>query len=135
MVTWPRWPRSAQKRTCRSCRDMPNHPGRTPGSAQPLRMTPEQLRDLLARSQLTQQQAADLAGVALPTMKQYLSGLRAMPQSASALLCLSLAVLGAPTGLMAPWVRGDVLQALETRPAARRKRAAGGAGTDAPARA
>jgi transcriptional regulator with XRE-family HTH domain len=103
---------------------MTNHPGRKPAAAQPLRMTPDQLRDLLARSGITQQQAADWAGVKLPTMKQYLSGLRPMPESAAALLCLSLAVLGAPSGLMAPWVREDVLQALETRWMRRRTREA-----------
>jgi transcriptional regulator with XRE-family HTH domain len=108
---------------------MPNHPGHKPGSAQPLRMTPAQLRDLLARSNLTQQQAADLAGVALGTLKQYLRdpeqpGARAMPASASGLLCLSLAILGAPSGLMAPWVRAEVLQALETRWMRRRSREA-----------
>lgn len=102
-----------------------NHPGRTkPGSAQPLRMTPEQLRDLLVRSNLTQQQAADLAGVALGTLKQYLSDARAMPLSASGLLCLSLAVLGAPAGLMAPWVQPSVIQALQTRWMRRRTREA-----------
>ena len=103
---------------------MPNHPGRQSGSAHPLRMTPTELRDLLARSTLTQQQAADLAGVALPTMKQYLSGLRPMPESAAGLLCLSLAVLGAPPGLMAPWVQPGVIQALETRWMRRRTREA-----------
>jgi transcriptional regulator with XRE-family HTH domain len=106
-----------------------NHPGRKPGSAQPLRMTPTQLRSLLARSGITQQQAADLAGVALGTLKQYLRdpeqpGARAMPASASGLLCLSLAILGSPSGLMAPWVRAEVLQALETRWMRRRSREA-----------
>lgn len=108
---------------------MSNHPGRKPGSAQPLRMTPDKLRDLLARSNLTQQQAADLAGVKLGTLKQYLRdpeqpGARAMPASASGLLCLSLAILGSPSGLMAPWVREEVLQALETRWMRRRSREA-----------
>ena len=91
---------------------MSNHPGRPkPGAAQPRRMTPQQLRDIIDRAGLTQQQAADLAGVALGTMKQYLAGLRAMPQSASGLLCLSLIVLGGPAGLLAPWLRADVARA------------------------
>lgn len=82
---------------------MTNHPGRKPGSA-PLRMTPQQLRDLRARAGLTQQRAADLAGVALRTMQQYEAGDRQMPLSASGLLCLSCILLGSPAGLLAPWL-------------------------------
>ena len=104
---------------------MTNHPGRPkPGSAQPLRMTPQQLRDIRERSGLTQQQIAELAGVAVRTLQQYEAGDRAIPLSASGLLCLSLAVLGAPAGLMAPWVQPGVIQALETRWAKRRTREA-----------
>jgi transcriptional regulator with XRE-family HTH domain len=91
---------------------MPNHPGRKPGSAQQ-RMTPEQLRDLIARAGLTQARAANLAGVADRTMRQYLAGDRAMPLSASGLLCLSCITLGSPAGLLAPWLPADVATALE----------------------
>lgn len=93
---------------------MTNHPGRKPGSA-PLRMTPEQLRDLIARAGITQSRAADLAGVQLRTMQQYLAGDRAMPVSASALLCVSLVILGAPVGLLAPWLHADVAASLGMR--------------------
>ena len=113
---------------------MTNHPGRPkPGSAQPLRMTPQQLRDIIDRAGLTQQQAADLAGVALPTMKQYLSGLRPVPESAAGLLCLSLIVLGGPAGLLAHWLRPEVARAAgelrfaaATAPAPKRRSRAGG---------
>lgn len=94
---------------------MTNHPGRKPGSALALgqqRMTPEQLRDLLARSQLTQSRAAALAGVGLRTMQQYIAGDRTMPLSASGLLCLSLVTLGAPAALLTPWVHPAVAEAL-----------------------
>lgn len=93
---------------------MTNHPGRKPGSA-PLRMTPEQLRDLIARAGITQSRAADLAGVQLRTMQQYLAGDRAMPVSASALLCVSLVILGAPVGLLSPWLHADVAASLGMR--------------------
>lgn len=109
---------------------MTNHPGRKPGSA-PLRMTPAQLRDLRTRSGLTLQRAADLAGVALRTMQQYEapatladgsrnSQHRAMPVSASALLCVSCILLGAPAALLAPWLPAETareLQALQARAA------------------
>ena len=90
---------------------MPNHPGRKPGSAQ-LRMTPAQLRDLIERAGITQARAAELAGVKERTLRQYLAGDRAMPLSASGLLCLSLILLGAPSGLMAPWLPAEVAAAL-----------------------
>lgn len=81
-------------------------------------MTPEQLRDLRTRSGLTLQRAADLAGVALRTMQQYEapatlangarnSQHRAMPVSASALLCVSCILLGAPAALLAPWLPAE----------------------------
>ena len=91
---------------------MTNHPGRKPGSSQ-RRMTPEQLRDLIARAQLTQAQAAELAGVADRTMRQYLAGDRAMPTSASGLLCASLIMLGGPALLLAPWLPMTVAQKFE----------------------
>lgn len=91
---------------------MPNHPGRPkPGSAQPLRMTPQQLRDIIDRAGLTPQQAADLAGITVRTLDQYRAGERQIPLSVSGLLCLSLSVLGGPVGLLAPWLRADVARA------------------------
>ena len=80
---------------------MTNHPDRKPA---PLRMTPAQLRDLLARAELTQQRAADLSGVALRTMQQYLAGARKIPASASGLLCSSLVLRGAPREVLEPWL-------------------------------
>ena len=91
---------------------MTNHPGRAPGSAQQ-RMTPDQLRDLIQRAGITQARAAELAGVQLRTMQQYLAGDRAMPLSASGLLCMSCVALGAPVGMLAPWMHPDVAQAME----------------------
>jgi hypothetical protein len=82
---------------------MRNHPGRDPGSVQ-LRMTPEHLRDLIGRAGLTQDRAAVLAGVKGRIMRQYLSGDRAIPLSASGLLCVSFIMLGAPVGLLSPWL-------------------------------
>lgn len=63
-------------------------------------MSPDELRDLLARSGMTQQRAADLAGVQLRTMQQYIAGDRKMPVSASSLLCLGCIMLGAPIGML-----------------------------------
>jgi len=94
---------------------MSNHPGRKPGSAQ-LRMTPEQLRDLIERAGITQARAAELAGVKERTLRQYLAGDRAMPLSASGLLCLSLILLGAPAGMLAPWLTEEVATALGVMP-------------------
>lgn len=90
---------------------MTNHPGRKPSA--PLRMTPEQLRDLLARTGLTQQRAAELAGVELRTMERWLAGARAMPRSASGLLCLSCIILGSPAGLLLPWLSPEVAATIE----------------------
>ena len=78
---------------------MANHPGRKPGRAQ-ARMTPEELRDLIRRAGITQARAAELAGVQLRTMQQYLAGDRTMPLSASGLLCIACIMLGAPSGLL-----------------------------------
>lgn len=95
---------------------MVNHPGRAPGSAAgPQRMTPDQLRDIIERAGITQARAAELAGVGLRTMQQYLAGDRAMPVSASGLLVVSLALLGAPVGLLAPWVSDEVAAQLGAR--------------------
>lgn len=71
-------------------------------------MTPEVLRGCIARAGITQARAAELAGVQLRTMQQYLAGDRAMPLSASGLLCVSLVILGAPVGLLAPYMPADV---------------------------
>lgn len=92
---------------------MANHPGRKPGSAQ--RMTPDHLRDLIARAGITQARAAELARVEPRTLERYLSGDRAMPLSVSGLLCTSLVILGAPVGMLAPWLHADVLAALHGR--------------------
>lgn len=92
---------------------MTNHPGRKPGSAR--RMTPDQLRDIIARAGITQARAAELARVEPRTMERYLAGDRAMPLSASGLLCVSLVILGAPVGLLAPWLHADVVASLGTR--------------------
>ena len=93
---------------------MTNHPGRKPGSAQ-RRMTPDQLRDLIARAGITQERAAALAGVEQRTLERYLAGSRAMPLSASGLLCLSCIMLGSPSGLLAPWLPVEVAIALDQR--------------------
>ena len=90
---------------------MTNHPGRAPGSVQQ-RMTPDQLRDLIARANITQARAAELAGVQLRTMQQYLAGDRAMPLSASGLLCVSCVLLGAPVGILEPWMHPEVAAAM-----------------------
>lgn len=76
-------------------------------------MTPEALRDMLGRAGLTQARAADLAGVKLRTMQQYLAGDRAMPLSASGLLCLSCVMLGCPPGLLAPYLPAEVAAVIE----------------------
>lgn len=94
--------------------DMTNHPGREPGSVQ-LRMTPEQLRDLIERAGLTQARAAVLAGVKERTMRQYLAGDRAIPLSASGLLCVSCIMLGAPVGALAPWLPPETAALIEGR--------------------
>ena len=71
-------------------------------------MTPAELRDLIERAGMTQTRAADLAGVALRTMQQYLAGDRAIPLSASGLLCVSCIILGSPAGLLLPWLPSEV---------------------------
>lgn len=78
-------------------------------------MTPDQLRDLIARSTLTQSRAAELAGVKLRTMQQYLAGDRAIPVSASSALCMACIALGAPVGILAPWLHPDVATAFMRR--------------------
>ncbi len=88
---------------------MTNHPGRKPGSAQQ-RMTPEALRQLIERAGITQARAAELAGVEQRTLERWLSGDRAMPRSASGLLCLSLIMLGAPAALLHPYLPEAVAQ-------------------------
>lgn len=86
--------------------EMTNHPGRTkPAQA---RMTREELRDLIARAGITQARAAELAGVAERTLRQYLAGDRAIPLSASGLLASSCITLGAPAGLLAKYLPADV---------------------------
>ena len=94
--------------------DMVNHPGRKPGSAQ-RRMTPEQLRDLISRAGITQERAAALAGVEQRTLERYLAGSRAMPLSASGLLCLSCITLGAPVGLLTAWLPSEVAGVIDQR--------------------
>jgi transcriptional regulator with XRE-family HTH domain len=95
---------------------MTNHPGRRkPGSAQ-CRMTPEALRDIIARAGITQARAAELAGVQLRTMQQYLAGDRAMPLSASGLLAVSCILLGAPSGLLRPYLPTAVAEQLTRQP-------------------
>jgi transcriptional regulator with XRE-family HTH domain len=86
---------------------MTNHPGRKPGSAQQ-RMTPAQLRDIIERGGITQARAAELAGVAPRTMRQYLAGDRAIPLSVSGMLCVCLILLGAPAVLLRPWLPLEV---------------------------
>lgn len=86
---------------------MTNHPGRKPGSDDgwPIRMTPEQLRDIRSRCGLTQTQAAELCGsAALRTYQQWEAGDRAMPMSASGLLCCAVILLGMPPEPLAPWL-------------------------------
>jgi hypothetical protein len=79
-------------------------------------MTPAQHRDQIARAGITQARAAELARVERRTMERYLAGDRAMPLSASGLLCVSLVILGAPVELLAPWLDGDVAAALRRPP-------------------
>ena len=85
---------------------MTNRPGR-PRPQQ--RMTPDQLRDLIARAGITQARAAELAGVQLRTMQHYLMGDRPIPLSVSGLLCLSCIWLGAPAGMLEPWLPPGVV--------------------------
>lgn len=94
---------------------MTSHPGHKPAPV-PLRMTPAQLADLIARAGITQARAADLAGVTERALHQYLAGDHAMPLSASGLLCLSCIALGAPAGLLSPWLHPDVAAALMLPP-------------------
>lgn len=97
---------------------MTNHPGRKPGSVSaPLRMTPSQLRDLLQRTGLTQAQAAELCNTPLRAFQRWLAdegteSARAMPRSASGLLCLSIAVLRPGAGLLGPWLPPPVAEKL-----------------------
>lgn len=91
---------------------MTNHPGRKPGSLQQ-RMTPEALRDLIERADITQARAAELAGVAERTMRQYLAGDRAMPLSASGLLAVSCIMLGAPAGMLARYMPAETRALME----------------------
>ena len=88
---------------------MTNHPGRKPGRA-PARMTPDELRDLINRAGMTQARAAELAGVQLRTMQQYLAGDRAMPVSASAMLCVACIMLGAPATLLLRFIPGETAE-------------------------
>jgi transcriptional regulator with XRE-family HTH domain len=78
-------------------------------------MTPEQLRDLLNRAGLTQERAAALAGVEQRTLERWLAGTRAMPLSASGLLCLSCITLGAPVSLLTAWLPAEVAAAIDQR--------------------
>ena len=110
MPAKPRRPQ--QTRTTGS--NVTNHPGRKPGSAQQ-RMTPEQLRNLLARAGLTQERAAALAGVEQRTLERWLAGSRAMPLSASGLLCVSCIMLGAPVGILSPWLPAEVAAVINQR--------------------
>jgi transcriptional regulator with XRE-family HTH domain len=91
---------------------MTNHPRRP---AAQRRMSPDELRDLIARAGITQARAAELAGVKLRTMQQYLAGDREMPLSASGLLALSCILLGGPAPLLAPWLPPGVAAALPRR--------------------
>jgi transcriptional regulator with XRE-family HTH domain len=93
---------------------MTNHPGRKPGRAQQ-RMTPEALRDLIERAGITQERAADLAGVETRTMERWIAGTRAMPLSASGLLAVSCIMLGSPVGIMAPYLSSEVRALLDQR--------------------
>lgn len=93
---------------------MTNHPGRKPGRAQ-RRMTPAQLRDLIARAGITQERAAALAGVETRTLERWIAGTRAMPLSASGLLCVSCIMLGAPVGIVSEWLPDEVAASLGQR--------------------
>lgn len=93
---------------------MTNHPGRKPGSAQQ-RMTPEALRQLVERAGITQARAAELSGVEQRTFERWLAGDRAMPRSASGLLCLSLILLGAPASLFLPYLPSGVAELAASR--------------------
>lgn len=78
-------------------------------------MTPDQLRDLIARAGMTQERAAALAGVEQRTLERWLAGSRAMPLSASGLLCVACVMLGAPVGIVSPWLPAEVAAALDQR--------------------
>lgn len=73
-------------------------------------MTPGELADLIGRAGITQARAAELAGVKLRTMQQYLAGDRAMPLSASGLLAMSCICLGGPPGMLAPYLPAEVAE-------------------------
>lgn len=93
---------------------MTNHPNRGPRG--PARLTPAELADLRARSGITQSRAAELSGAALRTYQQWEAGDRAMPLSASGLLCVSCIILGLmPVGFLAPWLPGEIFEILKQR--------------------
>jgi len=79
-------------------------------------MTPAELRDLIERAGITQARAAELAGVADRTLRQYLAGDRAIPLSASGLLAASCIALGAPAGLLARYLPADVAARIDSTP-------------------
>ena len=80
-------------------------------------MPPEELANLIEHACITTARAAELAGVAHRTMQQYLAGDRAMPRSASGMLCLSCIVLNLVTGddvdWAAFWLPSDVKEAFK----------------------
>lgn len=92
-----------------------NNYGREPGSAQ-LRMTPERLKNLIEYTGLSQRRAAALAGVQPRTLERWLAGTRAMPLSASGLLCASCVMLGAPAHLVLHWLPPEVADRLGKAP-------------------
>lgn len=96
---------------------MTNHPNRPTRDGWDLHpISPDELRDLIAISGLTQARAAELAGVALRTMEQYLAGNRRMPLSASMLLLTQCVLRGMPAELVRPWL-GAEMHELLTKPA------------------
>ena len=76
-------------------------------------MTPEELRDLIERAGITQTYAADLAGVALRTMQQYLAGKTRIPRSVSGLLVVWLHRRDwLPPSRMGDWLHPDIARVL-----------------------
>ena len=88
---------------------MTNHPGRNLWSAK--RMTPEELRDLIERADITQTRAADIIGISLRTMQQYIAGDRPIPLSVSRHLCAALIIIGKRMAVR-QWLHPDIARVL-----------------------
>jgi DNA-binding XRE family transcriptional regulator len=76
------------------------------------KITPNNLRELLAKAGVTQARAAHLCHSSTRSIEQWIAGDRAMPRSATAMLIWSLYFLGKATMEdVRPWLREDVFKA------------------------